>query len=167
MLHLPLLGEAFVYYVQQDFHLLLQSGPIFLCPKEEGYLVVTEDDRYYLVLTEEELALYHMLGATRVFAGTVLRMRWMDGCLPALYRGEDVAVRQHCQEVPVQVPWVLAGWGEDPPHHRLWTVERLSYVVQCVNGTKHLRDWQPGVHAFLQDQECSFAAEVFYLEPWR
>ncbi len=57
-----------------------------------------------------------------------------DGCLPALYRGEEVAVRRHCQEVPVQVPWVLSGGGGDPPQHRLWTAERLSYVVQCANG---------------------------------
>ena len=29
VLHLPLLGEAFVYYVQQDFPLILPSGPNF------------------------------------------------------------------------------------------------------------------------------------------
>ncbi len=97
VLHLPLLGKAFIYYVQQDF----------------------------------------------------------------------LAVRQHCQEVPVQVPWVLSGKGGDPPQHRLWTAERLSYVVQCANGTKHLQDWKPGVHAFQQDRECSIAAEAFYLVPWR
>ena len=51
VLHLPLLGESFVYYVQQDFALILPSGPVFLRPKEEAYLAVTEDDRYYLVLT--------------------------------------------------------------------------------------------------------------------
>ncbi len=167
VLHLPLLGEAFIYYVQQDFPLVLPSGPIFLHAKEEAYLAVTEDDRYYLVLTEEELASCHVLGATRVCAGAVLRTRWTDGCLPALYRGEDVAVRRHCQEVPVQVPWVLSGGAGDPPQHRLWTAERLSYVVQCANGTKHLQDWKPGVHTFQQDRECSIAAEVFYLEPWR
>ena len=167
VLHLPLLGEAFVYYVQQDFPLILPSGPVFLRPKEEAYLAVTEDDRYYLVLTEEELASCHVLGATRVCAGAVLRTRWTDGCLPALYRGEDVAVRRHCLEVPVQVPWVLSGGGGDPPQHRLWTAERLSYVVQCANGTKQLRDWQSGVHTFQQDRECSIAAEAFYLEPWR
>ncbi len=61
VLHLPLLGEALIYYVQheQDFLLLLPLSPIFLRPKEEAYLEVTEDDRYYLVLTEEELALCH------------------------------------------------------------------------------------------------------------
>ena len=91
--------------------------------------MVMEDDRYYLVLTEEELASCHVLGATRVFAGAVLRTRWTDGCLPALDRGEDVAVRQHCKEVPVQVPWVLSGGGGDLPQHCLWTAERLSYVV--------------------------------------
>ncbi len=128
---------------------------------------MTEDNRYYLVLTEEELALCHVLGATCVCAGAVLRTRWTDDCLSALYRGEEVAVRRHCREVPVQVPWVLSGGGGDPPQHRLWTAERLSYVVQCANGFKHLRDWQPGVHAFQQDRECSFAAEAFYLEPWR
>ncbi len=167
VLHLPLLGKAFVYYMQQDYPPLLLPCPIFLRPKEEAYLVVTEDNRYQLVLTEEELASCHVLGATRVFAGTVLRTRWMDGCLPALYRGEDVAVCRHCQEVHVQGPWVHSGGGEDPPHHRLWTSERLSYVVQCVNCTKHLKDWQPGVNAFQQDRECSFPAEAFYLEPLR
>ncbi len=153
--------------MQQDFPLVLLSGPIFLRAKEEAYLAVTEDDRYYLVLTEEELASCHVLGATRLCAGAVLRTRWTDSCLPALYRGEDVAVRRHCQEVPVQVPWVLSGGGGDPPQHRLWTVERLSSVVQCANGTKHLQDWEPGVHAFWQDRESSIAAEAFYLEPWR
>ncbi len=29
VLHLHLFGEAFVYYVQQDFPLVLPSGPIF------------------------------------------------------------------------------------------------------------------------------------------
>ncbi len=93
VLHLPLLGEAFIHYMQQDFPLILPSGPVFFQPKEEAYLALTEDDRYYLVLTEEELASCHVLGATRVYTGAVLRTRWMDGCLPALYRGEDVAVR--------------------------------------------------------------------------
>ncbi len=119
VLHLPLLGEAFIYYVQQDFPLILPSGPIFLRAKDEAYLAVTEDDRYYLLLTEQELASCHVLGATRVCAGAVLWTRWMDGCLPALYRGENGAVRQHCQKVAVQVPWVLAGGGGDPPQHRL------------------------------------------------
>ncbi len=36
-----------------------------------AYQAVTEDDHYYLVLTEEELASCHMQGASRVFAGTV------------------------------------------------------------------------------------------------
>ena len=67
----------------------------------------------------------------------------------------------------MQVPWVLSGGGGDPPQHRLWTAERLSYIVQCANGTKHLQDWQPGVHTFKQDRKCSISAEVFYLEPWR
>ena len=123
---------------------------MFLRPKEEAYLAVKEDDRYYLVLTEEELALCHVLGATCVCAGAILRTRLMDGCLPALYRGDDVAVRRHCLEVPVQVPLVLSGGGGDPSQHRLWTAERLSYILQCDNGPKHLRDWQPGVHAFQQ-----------------
>ncbi len=57
--------------------------------------------------------------------------------------------------------------GEDPPQHLLWTVERLSYVMQCANGTKQLWDWQPGVHFFQQDQRCSITADAFYLEPWR
>ena len=57
----------------------------------------------------------------------------------------------------MQVPWVLSGGGADPPQHHLWTAERHSYVVQCVNGTKHLRGWQPGVHPFQQNQKCSFA----------
>ncbi len=56
VLHLPFLGKAFIYYVQQDVPFVLPSGPIFLRAKEEAYLAVTEDDRYYLVLTEEELA---------------------------------------------------------------------------------------------------------------
>ncbi len=47
------------------------SGPVFLRPKEMAYQAVTEDDHYYLVLTEEELASCHMQGASRVFAGTV------------------------------------------------------------------------------------------------
>ncbi len=67
----------------------------------------------------------------------------------------------------MQVPWVLFVGREDPRQHRLWTVQRLSYVVQCVNGTKHLRDWQPGVNAFQQDRECSLAKEAFYLKPLR
>ncbi len=145
---------------KEDFPLILPSGPVFLRPKEEAYLAVTADNRYYLMLMEEELASCHVLGATRVCSGVVLRTQWTDGCLPALYRGEDVEVRRHCQEVPVQVPWVLSGGGGDPPQHRLWTAERRSYIVQCVNGTKHLRDWQPGVHAFQQDRECSFAMEA-------
>ncbi len=45
VLHLTLLGEAFVYFVQQDFPLILLSGSLFLQPKEEAYLAVTEDDR--------------------------------------------------------------------------------------------------------------------------
>ncbi len=73
VLILPLLGEAFIYYVQLDFPLVLPSGPIFLCAKEEAYLAVTQDDRYYLVLSEEEMASCHVLGATRVCAGAVLR----------------------------------------------------------------------------------------------
>ncbi len=40
----------------------------------------------------------------------------------------------------MQVLWVLSGGGGDPPQHRLWTAEHLSYVVQCANGTKQLRD---------------------------
>ena len=40
-LQLLLLGQAFVYYVQQDFPLILPSGPIFLQAKEEANLVVT------------------------------------------------------------------------------------------------------------------------------
>ena len=116
VLHLPLLGEAFIYYVQEDFLLILMSGPspIFLRAKDEAYLAVTEDDRYYLLLTEKELASCHVLGATQVCAGEVLRTRSTDGCLPALYHGEDGAVRQHCQEVSVQVPWVLSGGGGLP-----------------------------------------------------
>ena len=90
--------------MQRDFQLNLPSGPVFLRPKEEANLAVTEDDHYYLVLTEEDLASCHVLGATRVCSGAVLRTRWTDGCLSAMYRGEDVAVRRHCQEVPVQVP---------------------------------------------------------------
>ncbi len=69
--------------------------------------------------------------------------------------------------MPVQVPWVLSGGGGDPPQNRLWTAERLSYVVQCANGTKQLQDWQPRVHSFQQDRECSIAADAFYLEPWK
>ncbi len=167
VLHLPLLGEAFVYYVQQDFPLILLSGPVFLWPKEEAYLAVTEDDHYHLVLTKEELASCQVLGATRVCANAVLRTQLTDGCLPALFRGEDVAVRRHCQEVPVQVPCGLSGGGGDPPQHHLWTVERLSYVVQCTNSTKQLKNWQSGVHTFQQDRECSIAWEAFYLEPLR
>ncbi len=70
---------------KQDFPLILPSSPIFLRAKEEAYLAVTEDDCYYLVLMEEELALCHVLGATRVCAGAVLRTQLTDGCLPALY----------------------------------------------------------------------------------
>ncbi len=73
VLHLPLLGDSFVYYVQQDFPLLLPSGPIFLRPKE-AYLAVMENDRYYHVLTEEELALCHVLDAIRVCTGALLTM---------------------------------------------------------------------------------------------
>ncbi len=80
--------------MQQDFHLVLPLGPIFLRTKEEAYLAVMEDDRFYLSLTEEELASCHVLGATSVCAGAVLRICWTDGCFPALYRGEDVAVRR-------------------------------------------------------------------------
>ena len=83
VLHLPLLSEAFIYYVQQDFPLILPSGPIFLRSKDEAYLPVTEDNRYYLLLTVQELASCHVLGATRVCAGAVLWTRWTDGCLPA------------------------------------------------------------------------------------
>ncbi len=78
-----------------------------------------------------------------------------------------MAVRRHCQEVPIQVPWVLSGEGGDPPQHRLWTAVHLSYVVQCTNGTNHLQDWQPRVQSFRQDRECSIATEAFYLQLWR
>ncbi len=78
VLHLPLLGEAYVYYVQQDFPLILPSGPVLVRPKEEVYLGLTEDDCYYLVLTEKELASCHVLGDTRVCVGAVLRTRWLD-----------------------------------------------------------------------------------------
>ena len=71
--------------MQQDFPLILPPG--------QAYLVVTDDNQYYLVLTVEELASCYVLGATRVCAGAVLRTRWTDGCLPVLYQGEDVAVR--------------------------------------------------------------------------
>ncbi len=67
----------------------------------------------------------------------------------------------------MQVPCVLFGAGGDPPQHHLWTVERLSYLVQCTSGTKQLRDWKPGVHAFQQDRECNIAVEELYLELWR
>ena len=88
---------------------------MFLRPKEEAYLAVKEDDRYYLVLTEEELALCHVLGATCVCAGAVLRTRLMDGCLPALYRGDDVAVRRHCLEVPVRAGSLGPFWWRRGP----------------------------------------------------
>ena len=47
VLHLPLLSEAFVYYVQQDFSLISPSCPLFLQAKKEVYLAVTADDWYY------------------------------------------------------------------------------------------------------------------------
>ena len=65
VLHLLFLGEAFVYYVQKDFPLIVLSGLIFLRAKDKAYLAaVAEDDWYYLLLTGQELALCHLLGAT-------------------------------------------------------------------------------------------------------
>ena len=82
-------------------------------------------------------------------------------------RNKETKRGKDCQEVSVQVPWVLAGGGGDPPQHCLWTVERLLYVVLCTNGTKQLHDLQSGEHSFQQDQECSIEADTFYLDPWR
>ncbi len=65
MSHFPLLGDTLVYYVQQEFPLILPSDPVFLRPKEEAYLAVTEADHYYLVLTEEELASCHVFALAR------------------------------------------------------------------------------------------------------
>lgn len=48
-----LLGKAFVHNIHHDFPLILPTGPVLLRVKEKAYLVVTEDDWYYLVLTEE------------------------------------------------------------------------------------------------------------------
>ncbi len=134
---------------------------------QERGLLGGDCGRLVLLLKTEELASCNVLEATLVYAGAILKMRLTDGCLPALYRGEAVAVRCHFQQVPKQVPWVLSGGGGDPPQHCLRTVECLSYIVQCANGTKRLKEWQPGVHSFRQDTECSISVEAFYLQPWK
>ncbi len=166
VLHLPLLGKALIYYVQPDIPLILPSGLVSM--HQGGGIPGGDGGRLVLPL------------AGRGGVGFVPRARchpslhWRspedvldDGCLPGLYRGEDGAVCQYCQEVSVKVPWVLAGGGGDPLQHRLWTVERLLYMVQCTNGTKQPQDLQSGVHSFEQDRECSIKADTFYLDPWR
>ncbi len=36
-----------------------------------------------------------------------------------IYRGEAVAVRRLCRQVPMHVPWIMSGGGGDPLQHRL------------------------------------------------
>ena len=124
-----------------------------------------EDDRYYLVLMEEELALCHVLGATRVCAGAV---RWMDGWLPT-----SAVPRRGCGSLSK-----LPGGASADPLGPFWWRRGPSAApfVDCrasfIRST--MCQWYQAPAGlvtrsalFRQDWECSIAVEAFYLEPWR